>query len=404
MRKLVILLTLFVGAFLLINVVYAQGKPEKQVLREKHSPVCAAPEKDGARCHVRVVVDGNGSPKSSTVPSGYGPTQLRTAYNLSAASGSNRLIAVVDAYNHPNIKSDLDKYNSTFGLPFFPSCSGSITNSSVPCFQKVNQNGLTSSYPSTNAGWALEIALDVEVAHAMCPDCRLLLVEANSASYSNLMTAVDTAVNMGAYVVSNSYGSNEFSGESFYDSHFQSAVNKGTAVTFSSGDSGYGADYPAASPLVTAVGGTSLYINGDYTYNSEAAWSGSGSGCSAYEAKPSWQHDSNCSNRTMADVSAVADPNTGAAVYDSVRYGGRSGWFQVGGTSLSSPLIAAVYALKGDLTAGVSGGSLPYGATANLHDVASGSNGNCGGSYLCTSVGGYDGPTGMGTPNGSGAF
>jgi subtilase family serine protease len=154
---------------------------------------------------------------------------------------------------------------------------------------------------------------------------------------------------------------------------------------------------------VTAVGGTTLTLKGDNTRLSETAWSGTGSGCSSYEAKPAWQADPGCARRAVADVSADADPNTGASVYDSQGYSGRRGWFQVGGTSLAAPLIAAVYALAGN-AASTTYGSFPYSHTGSLYDVNSGTNGSCSGSYVCTAGLGYDGPTGLGTPNGTGAF
>lgn len=361
-------------------------------------PVCGLELPGFARCHARVTADSHGKPKAYVVPPGYGPAQFLTAYGLSGTTSIKKTIAIVDAYNDPYALSDLNTYSSTFGIPTMKSCPVSTGTPASPCFQKVNQYGGT-SYPRTNSGWALEISLDVQTAHAICQNCNILLVEASSASYSNLMASVDRARLMGANVISNSYGSSEFSGETAYDSHFNYL---GIAFTFSSGDSGYGAGYPAASRYVTAVGGTSLYINSDNSYNSESAWSGAGSGCSTYEAKPSFQTDNLCANRTVADVSADADPNTGAAVYDSVPYYGYVGWFQVGGTSLSSPLIAGVYAL-----AGTYGNSLPYSQfnyATNLHDVTSGANGSCGGTYLCTALSGYDGPTGLGTPNGTGAF
>lgn len=366
---------------------------------QNHVPVCPGPASPGsARCHARVVVDSQGKPQASTLPAGYGPAQFHGAYSLPTTVLSTKTIAIVDAYDDPNILSDLNTYSAQYGIPKMTSCPASGGTNLSPCFQKVDQRGGT-SYPQVNAGWALEIALDVEVAHATCQNCNILLVEADSNSYTNLMTAVDQAFAMGANVISNSYGSSEFSGETSLDSHFN---HPGIAITFSSGDGGYGVEYPAASQYVTAVGGTTLNLNSDNSYKSESAWSGSGSGCSAYEAKPSSQSDAGCSNRTVADVSADANPNTGAAVYDSIRYQGRRGWFQVGGTSLSSPIIAGVYALSGNTT-GVAN-STPYSNTTNLHDVTTGSNGSCGGSYLCTATIGYDGPTGLGTPNGTGAF
>jgi subtilase family serine protease len=358
-----------------------------------HQPVCPGPAAPGTgRCHARVVVDARGLPKASAVPSGaLSPAQFRTAYNLAATGSSNTTIAIVDAYDDPNIESDLSVYSTQFNLPQCTTANG--------CFKKVNQTGGT-KYPAKNAGWALEIALDVEIAHAICPNCKILLVEATTNSFANLLAAEDYAKSH-ATVVSNSWGGSEFSGENTYDTHFSTA---GKPITFSSGDSGYGVEYPAASQYVTAVGGTTLTLNSNNTYKSETVWSGAGSGCSAYEPKPTWQSDSGCIRRTVADVSADADPNTGAAVYDTVRYQGRSGWFQVGGTSLASPLIAATYALG--VTAGVSDAQYVYNhaSSSTLHDVTSGSNGSCGSSYLCTGKTGYDGPTGLGTPNGTGGF
>jgi subtilase family serine protease len=357
-------------------------------------PVCPGPAASGdARCHARVAVDNRGNPVANIVPSGYGSTQFQTAYSLpSVTSGIGQMIAIVDAYDDPNIEKDLAVYSSQNGLPL---CTTANT-----CFKKVNQTGGT-KYPRSNSGWALEISLDVEIAHALCPNCKILLVEASSNSYANLLAAEDYA-RAHATVVSNSWGGGESSSETSYDSHF---VTKGIPTTFSTGDNGYGVEYPAASQYVTAVGGTTLNLTSSYTRLTETVWSGTGSGCSAYEPKPSWQTDtSGCSRRTVGDVAADADPNTGAAIYDSVSYLGQSGWFQVGGTSLASPIIAATYALAGNGTSTIYG-SYPYNSSSYLFDVTSGSNGSCGSSaYLCTGEIGYDGPTGNGTPDGVGAF
>ena len=196
--------------------------------------------------------------------------------------------------------------------------------------------------------------------------------------------------------ISNSYGGSEWSGETSYES----AYNQAAAVTVSSGDSGYGVEFPAASQYVIAVGGTSLTKTKTTRGWSETAWSGAGSGCSAYEPEPSYQPAvAGCDGRIVADVSAVADPYTGVAVYDSTAYQGRSGWMKFGGTSAAAPIVAAAYALKSD---SLRAPSLYSGAS--LFDVASGSNGSCGGSLLCASVAGFDGPTGNGTPNGASAF
>ncbi len=361
-----------------------------------NAQVCPGPASAGdARCHARVVTDKGGSPSTTVLPAGLSPAQMQAAYNLpSATAGAGMTVAIVDAYNDPNIESDLAVYSSTYGLPPCTTQNG--------CFKKVNQIG-GGSYPGTNAGWSLEIALDVETVHATCPQCRILLVEASSNSFANLLVAEDYAT-ANAQAVSNSWGGNEFSSETSasYDGHFN---RPGVAITVSSGDSGYGAEYPAASRYVTAVGGTSLKMSGT-TVVSESAWGGAGSGCSAYEAKQLWQTDPGCGDhRTIADVSAVADPNTGAAVYDSVRYSGRAGWFKVGGTSLASPLVAAVYALSGNTgTSATPANSLPYMNLSGIRDIVGGSNGSCGGSYLCTALVGYDGPTGLGSPVSSAAF
>jgi subtilase family serine protease len=248
--------------------------------------------------------------------------------------------------------------------------------------------------PPPSPDWSLEISLDLDMVSAVCPNCHILLVEANTNLNTDLYTAVDTAARLGANAISNSYGGGESSSETSQDVHFN---HPGVAITASSGDDGYGVSYPAASRYLTAVGGTSLTRGGGTRGWTESAWSGAGSGCSAYEAKPSWQTDTGCARRTVSDVSAVADPNTGVAVL----FGGL--WFTVGGTSASSPIIASVYALAGN-AGSVNAGSYPYSHTSGLFDVTSGTNGTCSPGYLCTGVAGYDGPTGLGTPNGSSGF
>jgi subtilase family serine protease len=280
-------------------------------------------------------------------------------------------------------------------------------NSANPCFQKVNQSGRPGPYPAQNSGWALEIALDVETAHAVCQNCKILLVEANSSSLSDLAGAVNTAVFVGAKIVSNSYGGSEFSSEATVTAYNHPHV----AMTVSSGDSGYGSfGFPAASPYVIAVGGTTLKVGAGNTYGGETAWSGAGSGCSSYLSAQSWQTaDQNwpltrCGTRRgVADVAADADPNTGASVYDTTRYQGQTGWFKVGGTSLSAPLIAGVYALAGNASTVSYPASIPYGKRTYLHDVTAGSTGNCG-TIICKATTGYDGPTGVGTPRTAGSF
>ncbi|EFH81837.1 S53 family peptidase [Ktedonobacter racemifer] len=367
--------------------VFAQQHPSKL----RFHSVCGIKVVDLAQCNaIQIDANTSGVKPNASSPSGYNPADLQSAYKLpSASAGSGQTVAIVDAYDDPNAESDLAVYRSQFGLPACTTANG--------CFRKVNQTGGT-KYPRANSGWAEEISLDLDMVSAICPNCHILLVEASSASFTNLGTAVNTAVNLGANTVSNSYGGSESSGETAYASFYN---HPGHIITASSGDSGYGAQVPAAYNTVVAVGGTSLSKSSNSRGWSETAWNGAGSGCSAYISKPSWQKDTGCSRRTIADVSAVADPNTGVSVYDT--YGNVGGWLVFGGTSVSSPIIASVYALAGNASS-VNAASSLYSHTGNLFDVTSGSNGSCGGSYLCTAGTGYDGPTGLGTPNGTGAF
>ncbi len=377
-----------------------------------HVRACPGPDVDGAaRCHAHYVSDASGrivadrfmanrlerNAKSNTVPAGYGPTALASAYNPAATAypsgvgSSVTIIAIVDAYGYPNAESDLAIYRSTFGLP---ACT-----SSTKCFTKVNQAGQLSNYPRQDTGWSQETALDLDMTSAMCPNCRLLLVEANSQGFADLAMAENTAARLGAHVISNSYGGRE-NGSTSYNSAYN---HQGVAVIVSTGDSGYGAgpQFPATSNYVTAVGGTSLRQAANARGWTESAWAEGGSGCSKLYPKPTWQAAITlCTMRMEADVSAVGDPATGVAVYGPVNTS-QSGWGVYGGTSVAAPLIAGIYAVNGGV---VSYGSNPYKATAYLNDVASGSNGNCGGTYFCTARAGYDGPTGLGTPIGAPAF
>ncbi len=360
---------------------------------KRFTHVCSTAAPGFASCMAIQVLpasSANGAQPFASSPQGLNPADLQSAYKLpSSTAGQGQTIAIVDAFNDPNAESDLATYRSQFGLPPCTTANG--------CFKKVNQNGGT-SFPSNNTGWSEEISLDLDMVSAICPNCHILLVEASSSSITNLGTAVNRAATMGANAISNSYGGGESSSEISEDTSFYR--HPGIAVTASSGDSGFGPQFPAASQFVTAVGGTSLTRASNTRGWTETAWSGAGSGCSGFETKPSWQKDTGCSRRTIADVSAVADPNTGVSVFDSFN---ESGWLVFGGTSVSSPIIASVYGLAGNASS-VNFGSFPYSHTSSLFDVTSGSNGSCGGSYLCTAKAGYDGPTGLGTPNGTGAF
>ena len=332
---------------------------------------------------------------AAATPSGYGPSSLLSAYNLPANGGAGQTVAIVDAYNDPNAASDMATYRSQYGLPACTTASG--------CFKQVSQTG-TSTLPSADAGWAEEESLDLDMVSAIAPNAHVILVEAKSATTANLGTAVNEAVKLGAKFVSNSYGGSESSSDPSYDTKYYN--HPGVAITVSAGDGGYGVEYPAASQYVTSVGGTSLSTASNARGWTESVWStssteGTGSGCSAYDAKPSWQKDSGCSKRMVADVSAVADPATGVAVYDN--YGGDPGWEVFGGTSVASPLIAAVYADAGTPTASYPSAD-PYAHTSALNDVTTGSTSTCSPAYFCTAEVGYDGPTGLGTPNGLAAF
>lgn len=333
---------------------------------------------------------------AQTAPVGYIPTQIRNAYGINSltANGSGVTIGIVDAYDDPNIINDLNTFKSTFNIT---GCN----------LTKVNQNGGT-RYPRSNSGWALEISLDVEWACAVAPGANLLLVEASSNSFTNLLTAVDYAAHH-AQVVSMSWGGSEFSSETSYNSHFNVS---GVAFFASSGDSGTGVIYPSASPYVIGVGGTTLPLdsNGNLT-GAETAWSGSGGGVSAYEGEPGYQSGypipSTGGKRGIPDVAYDADPNTGVAVYDTTSYNGQKGWFQVGGTSMGAPQWAALAALADQgrsqsLSSNNLSSSAVYNAASsavygsNFRDITSGQNGSCG--TLCTATSGYDFVTGLGSP------
>jgi len=345
--------------------------------------VCAtSPSAGNARCHAIVDIPNGIEPQVSSQPKGYGPSDFRSAYGVTGSA--NPHVGIVVAYDAPDIASDVNTYSKTFGLASLPSCTSS---KQTGCFEKFDEHGGT-SYPARNSSWAVEASLDVESAHGMCPGCRISLVEASSASMNDLATAVDTAAAKGGKVISNSYGEPESAGETAYDSHYN---KPGITTVVSSGDDGYGTEYPAASPAVVAVGGTSLTMNGSKV-KSEVAWNGSGSGCSQFELKPSWQHDKKCTKRSIADIAADADPNTGAAIYDSYTNSGHTGWFTVGGTSLAAPLVAGILAVSGNAAAQP---AALYSSHGSIRDITSGDNGSCS-TYLCEAGVGYDGPTGLG--------
>ncbi|MDT7553826.1 MAG: hypothetical protein QOI16_2362 [Pseudonocardiales bacterium] len=360
--------------------------------------LCSLP-KPGYRACMALRVVGSAAPAdevtpqtvpAQTAPAGFGPADLRSAYNLLSTGGSGVTVAIVDAYDDPDAESDLASYRSTYGLSSCTAATG--------CFTKVNQTGGT-TYPSPDHGWAGEIALDIEMVSAACSSCHILLVEANSASNADLDAAVNYAA-AHATVVSNSYGAPESSSDASDGAY----NHPGVLITASSGDDGYQVEFPAASPTVLAVGGTSLTKTSSTLRGwTESVWSsstgGAGSGCSSVETQPSWQTSSAninavCSKRAVADVSADADPATGVAVLDTY---GAGGWTVDGGTSAASPLVAAIYALTGH-----AGGSpsFAYSSPGDFYDVTSGQTSTCG-NTLCEAGVGWDGPTGLGTPDGA---
>ena len=381
------------------------GTPIKGAVKVEHT--CSQSVKKGwATCfalkQTNPVEPGKIVPHAVTpnaTPSGYGPSDIQSAYNLPASTaGAGTTVAIVDAYDDPNAASDLAAYRSQYGLPACTTANG--------CFTKMSQSGSTTNLPNPDTGWAGEISLDLDAVSAACPACHILLVEADSASMDDLGAAVNQAVSQGAKYVSNSYGGGEDSSVTSADSTY--FKHPGVFITASAGDSNYGAEYPATSAYVTAVGGTSLTrASGTSRGWSESVWytkssEGTGSGCSSYVAKPSFQSgvSTSCSNRAEADVSMDADPATGLAVYQT--YGG-SGWSVYGGTSLASPLLAATAALAGAAGNSTYGNDLSYSHTGDFNDVTSGSNGSCG-TVLCNAGVGWDGPTGNGTPNGVAGF
>jgi subtilase family serine protease len=347
-----------------------------------YRPVCPGPASPGdTHCHAWV------KPQASSSPTGLSPAQIKAAYGFSTSlsAGAGKTIAIVDAYNDPNAESDLNVFSQQFGLPACTTANG--------CFKKVNQTGGT-KYPRSNSGWALEIALDIEWAHAMAPGAKILLVEAKSNSFANLLAAEDYAAAHADYV-SNSWGGSEFSGEPSYDSHF---VHSGVSFFVSSGDAGLPAEYPSASPNVISVGGTTLTFDGSGNLVSETGWSNGGGGCSQYESAPAAQAgfsgypQANCGgNRATPDVSLDADPASGVSVYDSVRYQGQKGWFKVGGTSASSPMWAARSAVAGVVV----NSTYVYASYISYRDITSGNNGApcLVGFDLCTGLGSWVGAT-----------
>jgi subtilase family serine protease len=382
------------AALLTLGAAVAATAPSAVARGSSAQAACGRPTRGHAQCFALRATAVRGL-NPDAVPAGYHPADLASAYGLTGATGTGQTVAIVDAYDNPNAEADLAVYRTQFGLPACTAANG--------CFKKVNQTG-GSTYPAGNVGWGEEISLDLDMVSAICPKCHILLVEATSNSFTNLAAAVNEAAALHATEISNSYGGLESASEHTLAASYKHA---GIPITVSTGDGAYpaGTQIPAAFSTVTAVGGTNLKPASNARGWNEKAWftnttEGAGSGCSVFILKPTWQKDTGCAKRTVGDVAAVADPATGVSVYDTY---GVSGWLVFGGTSASAPIIAGVYALAGNGTA-IKNASFIYAHKTLLWDVKKGSTGSCGGSYLCTAVVGYDGPTGLGTPKGITGF
>ena len=334
----------------------------------------------------------------------YGANALRHAYGITAVGARYKVIAIVDAMHSASAFDDLSAYRKMYALPALANCGidgqplNALPSGKDSCFVQLDQDGyVDQSTQTTDVGWAQEIALDIEMASAVCPHCSILLVEAKSTGFKDLAKAVATAAGFsGVTAISNSYGGDDV--DETKQPAYADAAAAGIAVVASSGDSGYGVSAPASFSSVIGVGGTSLNTDGTYRWSNESAWAKGGSGCSSINPPAAWQDPAvtGCQGKSVVDVAAVADPATGVAV----AFEGQ--WYTFGGTSAAAPIIASLFGMKANF--GESAGAYLTQNQSLLHDVSTGSNGRCLISIFCNSGGGYDGPTGWGTPNGAGAF
>lgn len=348
--------------------------------------VCSAHPAPGfAACMSLAMAGPNGKIVRSAKPlAAFTPSDIQAAYNLTGLKSGGRTVAIVDAFGYPTLESDLAYFRNFYGLSKCTTGNG--------CLTILDQRGGHST-PPTDPNWDLEQALDLDMVSSACPDCKILIVQSDSNSFKNLSAAENTAAaQKGVVAISNSYGGGDGANRGAYS-------HKGIAITASTGDSGYqGGSAPASFTHVVAVGGTAVTKDGSKRGYSETAWSGAGSGCSTKNKAPKFQIGvTSCGKFDgMADVSGAAAPAAGGL---NIYYNGR--FIQVGGTSESSPLVASVFGLSGKVTGWP--GKFLYKNPGDLYDVTSGSNGSCG-APLCQAGPGWDGPTGLGTPNGIGAF
>ena len=396
----------------------ATAAQSKIVVKDQAS--CAKKARGFASClAIRRTITLNGvsskiRPLASIQPLGgiaYGASQLRKAYGVTELGARYKVIAIVDAYHSASAFADLSDYRAMYNLGPMDDCTaqpGSAPATAIPitaipagknpCFLQLDQSGLpVSAHNTEDAGWAQETALDLEMASAICPHCSIVLVEAKTATMTNFDRAVAAASAIkGVRSISNSYGGFDVS-EAKYAA-YGSANAKGIAVVASSGDSGFGVSAPASFASVIAVGGTSLRIDSKGKWLSESAWAKAGSGCSNLNFSADWQNaaSTRCAGKLTADVSAVADPATGVAVSFE------GGWYTFGGTSVAAPIIAGMFAIGPDV--GDSAGAYLVANAAKLHDITDGNNGRCDLQLWCNAGAGWDGPTDLGSPNGSDAF
>jgi hypothetical protein len=325
-------------------------------------------------------------------PIGWGADDLASAYRLPSTPGPDTLVGISIAYDAPNLEADLAAYRAQYGLPPCTTANG--------CFRKVNQQGAAAPLPAASFGWAMESTLDVSMVSAACPSCRIVVVEGNTPGFADLAETEDTAVRLGATVVSNSYGARESGAPLAFASHYQ---HPGVTVVASSGDAGFtAASYPAVLATTVAVGGTALARDPSSARGwTESAWQYGGSGCSAYIAKPSWQQDTHCGKRTVADIASAAEDI-------AIHYTDAGGWLPANGTSASAPYIAGLYGRSG--RAGVAQPADLYAHATGWLDITAGNNDpagagkKCGNDYLCVAGPGYDAPTGLGVPSGLTGF
>jgi subtilase family serine protease len=352
--------------------------------------VCGKATPGGTRCfaHVQAV---DGHVQTYATPTGFGATDLEKAYNLPTAITGKPTVALIDAYGYATLEADLAVYRTQYGLPACTSASG--------CLKIVNQTGAATPLPGpppASDDWTLETALDVDMASAACPTCNLIVVQATDDTGGGLEMGQAIAVSLGATVISNSWGGPEQPGQSLdtVETYF---AQPGVAIFVAAGDAGYddggsGPDYPGTSAHTISVGGTHLVKDTSTRGWTETAWSAGGSACSLSVAKPAYQTNASCNFKATTDISAVGDPQTGVAMYNSKD----GGWQVIGGTSAAAPLVAAIFAATGN--GGETSGAFVMTNAAKLYDVTSGTNGTCG-NVLCKAGTGWDGPTGYGTPN-----